>query len=253
MGRQAEILWRRVGTGFFLAAIGLGSSALALTLFPFVSLVTRDQEARRRRIQRIIYRSFQLYCWSIALLRIADIEIVNGDRLQDAKGMMIISNHPSLLDVVLIMSVLPRVQCVVKGGLWNNPFFRLTVEGAGYIRNDLDPMALMDECVASLRRGNNIILFPEGTRTVPGQPICFTRGFAYIALAAGADLQIITIVCEPPALFKNNPWWKVPERRPLFRLEVGPKLKIVDYSHYSIRSLAARKLHEKAKSYYKES
>lgn len=247
---RIERVWRGLGTGFFLALIGLGGSAMALTVFPLIALLARDPERRRRRIQWVLHHSFRLYCGAIHALRIADIEICGAERLKALRGTLIVANHPSLLDVVMIMAAVPSVQCVVKGGLWKNPFFRLTVEGAGYIRNDLAPEDLMAACVATLRQGNNLIIFPEGTRTIPGEPMKARRGFANVATVAEANVQLVSITCEPPVLHKGNPWWRVPRRRSSFRLAVGDNLDIKGFLSYGFRPLAARKLVATVEQYY---
>lgn len=208
MLRSLERLWRSFGTGLFLAIIGVGGTLLAMTVFPLLAAFTRDPEGRRLRIQWVLHQSFKVYCRAIHLMKVADVSMVGTERLRGLKGTMIVANHPSLLDVVMIMAAVPNVQCVVKGGLWKNPFFRLTVEGAGYIRNDLAPEELLTACVDTLRAGNNLIIFPEGTRTVPGQPVRFQRGFANVALQAEANIQLIRIAAIPPLLHKGNPWWR---------------------------------------------
>ncbi|MBI2241919.1 MAG: 1-acyl-sn-glycerol-3-phosphate acyltransferase [Magnetospirillum gryphiswaldense] len=243
-------MWRAFGTGLFLAIIGVGGSLLAMTLFPLIAVVTRDLERRRLRIQRVVHRSFQLYCWGIRTLRVADIQFEGAEKLQGLRGALIVANHPSLLDVVMIMAAIPNVQCVVKGGLWKNPFFRLTVEGAGYIRNDHEPEALLAACVQTLKAGNNLIVFPEGTRTVRGRPTRLRRGFANIVLEAEAPIQLIRMSADPPLLHKGNPWWRVPESRTKFRMQVCDLLDISSFLGYRFRSQATRHLVAKLETFY---
>ncbi len=252
MRHRLDLIWRAFGTGLFLAIIGVGGSLLAMTVFPLVAVLTRDPDRRRRRIQYVLHMSFKLYCRAIHLLKVADVRVVGRERLTDLRGTMIVANHPSLLDVVMIMAAVPNVQCVVKGGLWKNPFFRLTVEGAGYIRNDVAPEALMQACIDTLKAGNNLIVFPEGTRTVRGRAMKLHRGFANIAILAEADLRLIDITCEPPLLHKGNPWWKVPATRTEFLMEVGERLDIRQFLGYRYRSLSARKLVGVIEAHYAE-
>ena len=241
MGRLDKV-WRGFGTGLFLALIGVVGSLLALTLFPLLCLAIRDPVSRQRRFQYVLKLCFKLYCLAIRLLGTADITLIGAEKLRNLSGMLVVANHPSLLDVVLIMSVIPRAQCIVKAALWRHPFFRFTVRGAGYIRNDLPPEDLLERCRATLGAGNNLIVFPEGTRTTPGQPHRLQRGFANIATLTEADLLPIVIHCNPPMLQKGGAWWKVPERRPRFVMEVGEQLDIQQFLRYRSRPLAARKL-----------
>lgn len=250
MTARLERIWRAFGVGLFLAVIGVGGSLLALSVFPLIAVLTRDASRRQRRIQRVVHASFKLYCRGIHWLRVADVTIEGADRMKTLSGVLIVANHPSLLDVVMIMSVVPNVQCVVKAGLWRNPFFRLTLDGAGYIPNDLPGEEMMTVCADILRSGQNLIVFPEGSRTVIGQPVRFRRGFANIATLAGADLQLVRISCDPPLLHKGNPWWRVPPRRSRFHLVVDKRLDINQFLRYRFRSLAARKLVDYLEHYY---
>jgi 1-acyl-sn-glycerol-3-phosphate acyltransferase len=234
--------WRGFGTGLFLAIIGVVGSLMALTLFPLLCLVSPNRVIRQRRFQYLLKLAFKLYCLGIRLTGTAAITLVGTEKLKDLRGVLVVANHPSLLDVVLIMSAIPRAQCIVKAALWNHPFFRFTVRGADYIRNDLDPEQLLATCKATLAAGNNLIVFPEGTRTRPGEPLKLTRGFANIATLAEADIQLVTITCDPPILYKGGTWWKVPEARPRFVMEVGERLDIQHFLRYRSRPLAARKL-----------
>jgi len=242
MAERLDKLWRGIGTGLFLALIGVVGSLLALTLFPLLCLVSPDRVVRQRRFQYALKLSFRLYCLGIRLLGMADITLSGTEKLKDLRGVIVVANHPSLLDVVLIMAAIPRAQCIVKAALWRHPFFRFTVRGAGYIRNDLEPEALLAVCKETLAAGNNLIVFPEGTRTTLGQPMKLQRGFANIATLAEADIQLITITCDPPALHKNGTWWKVPARRPRFVMAVGERLDIQHFLRYRSRPLAARRL-----------
>jgi len=242
MIRQFDKAWRAFATGLFLALIGLVGSLMALTLFPLLCLVSPGRVTRQRRFQYALKQAFRLYCAGIRLSGTAGITLSGAERLKDLRGVLVVANHPSLLDVVLIMSAIPRAQCIVKATLWDHPFFRFTVRGADYIRNDLEPEALLAACKATLAAGNNLIVFPEGTRTALGRKPKLQRGFANIATLAEVDIQLITITCDPPILHKGGCWWKVPDRRPRFVMEVGERLDIQHFLRYRSRPLAARKL-----------
>ncbi len=256
MLERLDRLWRIAGTGFAFAFLFGGGAVLALTAFPLVHAVTPPGPRRRERNQRLIHWAFRLYLWILTTLRIIAVEVVAAERLRDeAGGMpgdMIIANHPSLLDVVLLMALVPRAQCIVKKELWDSPYLGNVVRGTGYIRNDLEPEALLDACRQALEAGNRLIIFPEGTRTVPGEPMRLRRGFANIATLLGAELQLVTITCSPATLFKGEPWWAVPNRRPRFRVEVGDRIDAKAWLGTQHRSLAARKLVRFIEQYYAE-
>ena len=79
---------------------------------------------------------------------------------------------------------------------------------------------MMEECIQRLKAGQNLVVFPEGTRSVPGQPLRFSRGAATIAIRARASCLPVSIQCIPPVLTKTMPWYRIPKKRISFIVEV---------------------------------
>ena len=103
----------------------------------------------------------------------------------------------------------------------------------------------MDACADSLARGNNLIIFPEGTRSVPGQPFSMQRGAANIALQANVPLTPVRIRCEPTTLTKAEKWYQIPSRRFTMELTVLDDIELdAVVGDAPNKSLASRKLTE---------
>lgn len=82
---------------------------------------------------------------------------------------------------------------------------------------------LMNTCVSRLKSGASLLLFPEGTRSIPGQPLDFKLGAASFAIKAGAEILPVTIqVSQPRLLAKGEPWYRIPPERPVFTIRVFP-------------------------------
>jgi len=82
----------------------------------------------------------------------------------------------------------------------------------------------MQGCIDSLRAGNNLVIFPEGTRTPANGQIKLQRGAANIAVRGGFALTPVVIRCETPFLQKGDKWYRVPLRRPRFVIDVQEDL-----------------------------
>ncbi|MCX4025417.1 1-acyl-sn-glycerol-3-phosphate acyltransferase [Endozoicomonas sp. SM1973] len=223
--KKLYLIWRVLATGFSFLLFGLGGFLLALLAFPLINLVWRDQWQRRYRAQRLISCSFRFYLKVLDYLGVMSYEIKGLENLRADKGRVIIANHPSLLDVVLLIAALPQADCVVKQALWHNPLLKGVVKAAGYISNQ-DPETLINQCRASLNQGGCLILFPEGTRTTPGKAIRFQRGAANIALRAEADIRLVDISCQPTTLTKQEKWYQVADRKVKFLVEVKHLVEI---------------------------
>jgi 1-acyl-sn-glycerol-3-phosphate acyltransferase len=249
MSGYLDRCWRLLATGFVLIALGLGAIALSVTLFPVLRAISASQDVARLRIQRGMQLTFRFYVNVMRALRLLSIEIEGAERLR-VPGQLVIANHPTLLDVVILVSLMPAVDCIVKQALWRNPFLRWPVSWALYIPNRSGE-ALVAECAAALRRGRALLVFPEGTRTVPGLPLKLRRGVAHIALAAKAPILPVSILVSEPVLTKGFPWYRVPRKRPVFRVVVGQLWPGQDYnSGLGVGPLAARRLTRRIGAYY---
>lgn len=250
--RWIDFAWRLAGTGFAFAAFSVGGFFLAVVGFRLIDLFTRDPLRRRERYQSLLRVAFKLFLWCLRGLRILDFNAVGVDDLKNARGVMLVANHPTLLDVVFLMALTPRAQCIVKSELFANPFLGPVVSGAGYIRNDLEPEQLVEACRLALAEGRNLVVFPEGTRTRPKERVRFRRGFAHIATMLRADVRYVLITCVPATLAKGEPWWAIPERRPLFEISSGGLLQGQSWDIHQHRSIAARTLVRSLEGYYNE-
>jgi len=235
-------LWRLCWTAIAFALLGLGGFVLAIAVIPLATLSIRDEQARSRRAQAVIRASLRLYLAILRALGVLKLETVGGEKLSACRGSLIVANHPTLIDIVLLMAMVPEAKCIVKPELFRNPLLREAVRAAGYIRNDDEPEVLIEKCREILVAGSNLIVFPEGTRSVPGQSIHFQRGFAHIATLTGATLLPVTITCEPVTLIKGEPFYKIPRSRPNFRLEVAEEIDPGRFLGTQSRARSARSL-----------
>lgn len=249
LGRTINHAWRVFATGFVFVLFGVGAIFISLTIFPVLRLSTLDADVARRRIQRAMRHVFHGFIETMCSLGIMTYEIHGVDRLREP-GRLVVANHPTLIDVVLLVSLIPEIDCIVKRGLWRNPFLRWPVVWASYIPNS-DSEELIEGCANTLNRGHSLLVFPEGTRTVPGQPMRMQRGAAHIALAANAEILPVTVTCEPSTLFKGNPWYRVPSRRFHMKVVVGEPVAASRFRHEGdAPARSARRLTQWMLSYY---
>jgi 1-acyl-sn-glycerol-3-phosphate acyltransferase len=250
--RQLGLLPRVLGTGLgFIVFLG-GGLVLAVVAFPAISLVTRDRTLRRERYHLLMRTAFRSFIRMLTGLGVIGVKIDHPEVLAGSKGAIVVANHPSLLDIVLLSMLIPRAQCIVKRELWNSPFLGPIMRGFGYIPSDLEPDALVELCREALADGRSLIIFPEGTRTRPGVPLRFHRGFAHIATLLQADIQVTFIACNPPLLRKGDKWWAVPSRRPQFEISPGGWIRAESWQGEEYRSVAARTIVRQLEKVYNE-
>ena len=237
----ANRLWRIFGTGLSFVCFGLGALLMGFTVWPILRLSTLDRRRGIARVQRAVSVSMRLFLWLMATLGVVSTEVRGREKLAE-RGQFVVANHPTLIDVVILVGLMPEVDCIVKQALWRNVFLRWPVYWAGYISNATGE-GLIAACVAALRAGRSLMVFPEGTRTKPGGTLEFQRGAAQIALAARIPLRPVTITCDPITLYKGNAWYRVPARRAHFVITVGEPIPVAEFlARGEPPSLAARHL-----------
>ena len=217
--------WRILGTGISFSVFGLGGLFMATIWLPMVFKVQRDPEKAKLAVQGSICRSFGLFLLLMRVLRVIDYRIDGADVLKGDRRCLIVSNHPTLIDMVLIGSTLDHGYCIVKEALWNNPFLKGAAKAAGYIPNS-EGIALLNRCRETLGDQGVLVIFPEGTRTTPNQPIKLQRGAANIAVRLNYNVRVVNIRCEPLTLIKGESWYQVPRRRPFWTVEVKELIEV---------------------------
>ncbi len=242
MIERLDNLWRLFATGVSFAVFGIGGIVLTVTVFPVINLLIHDRRRRTELAQRTVHQTFRVFRCFMVSMGVIEFEAVGVENLRNDRGVLLVANHPTLLDVVLLMSLMDRAQCVVKHQIWANPFMRGAVTATDYIRNDDDPERLITDCSRSLADGNNLIIFPEGSRTIPGRPRQLQRGFASVAVQSRSPIRLVTITCVPPMLLKGEKWYQIPPRRPRFRVEVHELVDPDELCGDNPRSIAARRL-----------
>ncbi len=241
-GRDSALrrLRRIVTTGSGFALFALGALFLSLFLFFPILLLPVGWERKRRYSRWTLSQALRLYLGYFEFSGLIQPTRFSGlDQLQH-RGQLIVASHPSLIDVLFLISMVRGANCIVKSMMWRNPVTIAPVHALGYIRNDAPD--LVDRCAGALRGGDSLIIFPEGTRTRDHKPLKFLRGAANIALAAGHDITPVVIRCQPPMLRKGKKWYQVPNRTPRFTIDVYPDMAIEPYLQGLPRSVAARHL-----------
>jgi 1-acyl-sn-glycerol-3-phosphate acyltransferase len=202
--------WRALRTGIAFALFGVGALVISVVALPVLQLTSRRPDDLQRRTQALIHHAFRLFAWYMTLTGLIRVTWVGRERLRE-RPILVIANHPTLIDVVLLVAAMPQADCIVKTAAERHLLLRRLVKAAGYIPNDR-PDAIITAGTESLRQGRSLLLFPEGTRSPSGRLGPFHRGAARIALRSGTDLVPVVITCSPPTLMKGQPWYEVPER-----------------------------------------
>ncbi|MDR2213397.1 MAG: 1-acyl-sn-glycerol-3-phosphate acyltransferase [Pseudomonadales bacterium] len=247
--RRDAWLWRLCATGLAFVIFGVGGLVLRLLVFPLQSLLPGDAQERQRRARSTIKRAFRFFVKLLVVMRVMDLEFKGVEKLGRA-GQLIFVNHPTLLDVVLVVGYSGGYpNCIVRHGLSVSPFMRGPIRAAGYITND-EGMDMLERAAEVLRQGEPLIIFPEGTRTAVGAMPSFHRGASAIALRGAAMVTPVLIRTNARGLSKGDAWYRIPRRRLRYVIEVGDDIDPAQWRDHYPPPLASRKMNDFLHDYF---
>lgn len=225
-----------MGNLFFIPLI-----LLKLQRFTFIQNLSRD----------IVRYSWRFFLWCARIVGVIKYEYIDFERLDSHKNSsdsrIFIANHPSLLDVVLIIAKIRRINCVVKADLCKNPFLFAAIKASGYIPNTANEI-LLQNSLSALNRGESLLIFPEGTRTKDS--IIFHKAASYIAINAAQSLAMIFIKMRPRSLKKGEKWYHTQKMR--YSVILRDIWDLQSFAPSKLNPLRVRELHKNLSEIYKE-
>ncbi len=200
-----------------LGLVSIVWNLMALVLYPLLP------PERGITIGRAVISSVYHRFWRLAMAAgLLDLDTTAIEPLKDEPGLIIVSNHPCVLDALMLVARLPKSACVMKASLMVNPFLGPGARLARYIRNDT-VIGTIRSCVKDLRRGGQLVLFPEGTRTMQHPVNPFRPGVTLIAKLAKAPIQTVFIDTDSPFTTKGWPLWKLPPLPAKYVVRLGKR------------------------------
>jgi 1-acyl-sn-glycerol-3-phosphate acyltransferase len=145
--------------------------------------------------------------WSRTILFFSGVRVrvLHPDRLPRSKGLVIVSNHESYADILVLLANLPpQVRLMAKRSIFRVPILGWSIRAAGFVPVDRGVRArgaaTVEAALKLLKSGRSIVLFPEETRTRDGELLPFKPGAALLAIRSGFPLLPVAIAGTRRAL-----------------------------------------------------
>ena len=231
---------------FCFAFFGICSLILAILLFPIIHIITGFNERRFKIfVRKFNHQYFKIFVKIAELLGAIRLTVENRDSLKNLRSKVVIANHPSLFDVVILFSLIPNANCIVKGELIQNKFISLIIKNL-YIPNNIPFEDQLEMAKSSMDEGNNLIIFPEGTRSKPGEPWEFKKGAARFALYAKREVVPIFFGGnEKIGLRKHDKLLQFhPTERYIYNLKILAPIPVKEYESMPLTKSATKLTHK---------
>lgn len=181
-------------TGCFIAAL----------MIPFLMLFPVSHDRRvllfRKFIRAVVFIP-------VRLSPTVRIFFDNSHREDFSRPAVIIANHQSFIDILMLLSLHPKIIMMTNKWVWNSPFFGHVVRFAGFlyhkdgIENHIAEIARMRE------KGYSLLIFPEGTRTPDMDVHRFHKGAFRIAEELEMDILPVVIYGNGNLVSKRQPFY----------------------------------------------
>ncbi|MHA7837501.1 MAG: lysophospholipid acyltransferase family protein [bacterium] len=181
------------------------SSVLLFPMAALLWLVSRPFDPRKALLHRFTCFWASLYTWLNPVWR---VRIEGRDRLHEAGPAVVVANHLSLLDILVLFRLQTHFKWVSKLENFRVPLIGWNMTLCDYIplrRGDSRSVrVMMQQCDEALRTGSSIMMFPEGTRSPTGRLRAFKTGAFELAQRNRVPIQPIVIRGTSDALPKRG-------------------------------------------------
>ena len=130
----------------------------------------------------IAWKLAQTFCRIMTTL-LFDLKVFGHKNVPRRGGVLIVSNHQSYLDPVLVGVRLERpLSYLARSGLFKNPILGTVIRWlhAFPVRQGEADVGAVKETIARLREGHALNIFPEGSRTENGEMLPIERGVGLV-------------------------------------------------------------------------
>ncbi len=164
----------------------------------FYMIAVGFSENREIAFQRLNHRFCRSFFFLIRILTPLHKWDIHGE-VAAIRSSVIVCNHISYLDPLLLISLFERQKTIVKGSFFKLPIFSQVLKSSGYIpstsgRNFSKLIIQHIETMGDyLARGGNLFIFPEGTRTRDGRIGQLNKGAFKIARICKAPIKVLRI------------------------------------------------------------
>ncbi len=201
---------------FFIGCVSMQAIIVSMYLIPI----------RKAKKKSIVCRLTQYTC-KVILFVAPGVrrEMINphGETLQ--KPAIIVANHQSFIDILILLSLSPKIIMVTNQWVWKSPFFGFIIRYADYYYVGDGYEQVVDRMQAKVDEGYSIAIFPEGTRTYDGRMKRFHKGAFYLAEQLKLDIVPIVIYGSGRIIAKAQPF---NVRRGVLLTEVLPRISVAD-------------------------
>jgi uncharacterized protein len=212
------------------------SGCLLLTITGFIIAKAPIMSIKKRR--HVLHVGIQYFCKSMIYIMInIKKKVINTTNEKFDNPAVIICNHQSVLDILLVLMLNDKLILLTNDWVWNSPFFGKIVQYAQFYPVSSGIEEGIPKLAQKVKEGYSIVIFPEGSRSIDSQVHRFHKGAFYIAEKLNLDILPIVFHGTGDTIKKDELW----VRNGSLTVKILPRIKADNLTYgfnYSERSKA---------------
>ena len=177
---------------FCLCVFGAGALILEYILWPSVRLFSKSDRDKKVTYSKILQGSWIFFIGLMKFLRLIRIDSQDIEKLKSIKNSIIVCTHPSYIDILILISIIPQTTCFVAERLKNNIFFKNILKSL-FIVEGQPVEQWTSEAADILNDGFNLVVFPMGIRHRKNEFPKIRRGTALLAQKTHNDIAVVNM------------------------------------------------------------
>lgn len=184
---------------FFILSVFLILTPAAMLYLAF----TKDLEKKRMGMHKLLW-NFSRFVTIWHGIPGVKFSVGNPHKENFEKPAIIICNHQSHLDLMTMLIHTPKLVCLTKDWVWNNPFYGYIIRNAEFYPVSEGTETLMPKLKSLVERGYSIAVYPEGTRSPDCSITRFHQGAFHLAQQLELDILPLILYGAGKALPKKE-------------------------------------------------
>ncbi|MDR1864191.1 MAG: 1-acyl-sn-glycerol-3-phosphate acyltransferase [Bacteroidales bacterium] len=220
---------------YYLVILFVTTSSIYVVVAALLRAVTGGFDRKLKILH--LFSCFWASCYTW-LNPLWSVVITGREHIDGRKACVMVSNHQSVVDILVIYRLFRHFKWVAKSSLFSIPFIGWNMRLNRYVRIERSSLKsqrkMIRQCEEHIRTGSSVMIFPEGTRSSDGQLRPFKEGAFHIALQQKADIVPMVIDGSAKALPQKG---LLPFNRQTVYLHVLPPVSCEKYGQMTAAEL----------------
>ena len=210
---------------FFI--FGVGSIVMGNIVFPLIKIIV-PQKNKLNTYSNFVRNAWSFFVKFLILIKIIDIKTEDLEKIKNIKNSIIVSTHPSFIDGVILISLIPKTTCLVAERLSSNSITK-NIVNTMFIISGASLDSIVESATEMLENDFNVLIFPSGRRHKANEFPKIRKGAALIAIKSKKDIVPIRLTTDTEFLQINEPINKPVQKQVIYSLNICPKIEVLKH------------------------